>query len=258
MTWMQKLAIAVLRFLINILCRVDAEQLRKVPMQGPLILVANHVNFLDVPVLFVYLQPRRVTAFAKIETWDNPILGFLFTLFDAIPIRRGEADTAAFRRALAELEAGHILAIAPEGTRSRSGRLQRGRPGAVMLALRTGAPLLPVAYYGGENFCRNLSRLRRTDFHIVVGQPFYLQDNGEKVTRRVRWQMTDEVMHQLAALLPPAYRGYYSDLSAATERYLRFPPGSESNVHRAFAATVQANESPQGALTGAKKDVLFR
>ncbi|MGB9879707.1 MAG: lysophospholipid acyltransferase family protein [Anaerolineae bacterium] len=253
MTWMQKLVIAILRVLINILCRVDAEQLKKVPMHGPLILVANHVNFLDVPLLFVYLQPRRVTAFAKIETWENPILGFLFTLFDAIPIRRGEADTTAFRRALAELEAGHILAIAPEGTRSRNGRLQRGRPGAVMLALRTGAPLLPVAYYGGENFYRNLSRLRRTDFHIVVGEPFYVEAHGMKVTREVRWQITDEVMYQLAALLPPAYRGYYSDLSAATERYLRFPPNSESNLRRAFAATATASESLQGAPVGARQ-----
>jgi 1-acyl-sn-glycerol-3-phosphate acyltransferase len=244
MTWTQKLVLAILRVLINILCRVDAEQLQKVPMHGPLILVANHINFLDVPLLFVYLQPRRVTAFAKIETWDNPILGFLFTLFDAIPIRRGEADTAAFRRALAELEAGHILAVAPEGTRSRTGRLQRGRPGAVMLALRTGAPLLPVVYYGGENFSRNLSRLRRTDFHIVVGQPFYVDAHGVKVTREVRWQMTDEVMYQLAALLPPAYRGYYSNLSAATEQYLRFSPDSESNLRRALAATAMANELP--------------
>lgn len=242
MTWMQKLALAILRVLINILCRVDAEQLKKVPMHGPLILVANHVNFLDVPVLFVYLQPRRVTAFAKIETWDNPILGFLFTLFDAIPLHRGEADAVAFRRALAELEAGRILAIAPEGTRSRTGCLQRGRPGAVMLAVRTGAPLLPVVYYGGENFFQNLSHLRRTDFHIVVGQPFYIQANGVKITREVRWQITDEVMYQLAALLPPTYRGYYSDLSAATEKYLRFPPGSESNLRRALAATT-ANRS---------------
>nr|MBC7245226.1 1-acyl-sn-glycerol-3-phosphate acyltransferase [Chloroflexota bacterium] len=237
MTLVQKIVLLVLRGLINILCRVDAEQLKKVPAHGPLILVANHVNFLDVPLLFVYLQPRRVTAFAKIETWDNPILGFLFTLFDAIPLHRGEADTVAFRRALAELEAGHILAIAPEGTRSRHGRLQRGRPGAVMLALRTGAPLLPVVYYGGENFYRNLSRLQRTDFHIVVGQPFYIQANEVKITREVRWQITDEVMYQLAALLPPAYRGYYSDLSAATETYLRFPPGSESNLRRALADT---------------------
>jgi 1-acyl-sn-glycerol-3-phosphate acyltransferase len=98
--------------------------------------------------------------------------------------------------------------------------------------LRSGAPLLPMVYYGGELFWRNLARLRRTDFHIVVGQPFYLDAGGVKVTRQVRQQMTDEIMYQMAALLPPVYRGVYSDLAAATEAYLRFPPGAESNLRR--------------------------
>ena len=137
----------------------------------------------------------------------------------------------ALRQALKALEAGHILAVAPEGTRSGHGRLQRGRPGVVFLALRSGAPLLPMVYYGGELFWDNLPRLRRTDFHIVVGQPFYLDPGGVKVTRQVRQQMVDEIMYQMAALLPPAYRGVYSDLAAATEAYLRFPPGAASNLH---------------------------
>jgi 1-acyl-sn-glycerol-3-phosphate acyltransferase len=101
--------------------------------------------------------------------------------------------------------------------------LQQGHPGVVILALRSGAPLLPVVYYGAENFRENLRRLRRTDFHIVVGEPFYVDAGGERVTRQVRRQMVDEIMYQMAALLPPAYRGVYSDLSAATEKYLTFP-----------------------------------
>ena len=67
----------------------------------------------------------------------------------------------------------------------------------------------------------------------MVGQPFYLQMEGVKVRRKARQQMTDEIMYQLAALLPPAYRGHYADLAAATETYLRFPPRSESNLRRA-------------------------
>jgi len=219
--------------LTRILCRVDDAQLAHVPAQGPLILIANHVNFLEVPLLYTHLQPRPVTGFAKIETWHNPAMGFLFDLYGAIPLRRGEADVAAFRRGLAILEAGHILTVAPEGTRSGHGRLGRGHPGVVMLALRSGAPLLPMAYYGGESLRQNVARLRRTDFHIVVGRPFYLDAGGVKMTREVRQQMIDEIMYQLAALLPPAYRGYYSNLSAATEQYLRFPATSESNLNRA-------------------------
>ena len=218
--------------LTRILCRVDDAQLAHVPTQGPLILIANHVNFLEVPLLYTHLQPRPVTGFAKIETWNNPAMGLLFDLYGAIPLRRGEADVAAFRRGLAILEAGQILAVAPEGTRSGHGRLGRGYPGVVMLALRSGAPLLPLAYYGGESFRQNIARLRRTDFHIVVGQPFYLEAGGVQMTRVVRRQMVDEIMYQLAALLPPAYRGHYSNLGAATEQYLRFPVSSESNLHR--------------------------
>jgi 1-acyl-sn-glycerol-3-phosphate acyltransferase len=219
--------------LTRILCRIDDDQLAHVPERGPLIIVANHTNFLEAPVLYTHLQPRPVTGFAKAETWDNPALRLLADLWGAIPLQRGEADMTALRQALQALGAGQILAVAPEGTRSGHGRLQQGHPGVAFLALRSGAPLLPMVYYGGELFWRNLNRLRRTNFHIVVGQPFYLDAGGVKVTRQVRQQMTDEIMYQMAALLPPDYRGVYSDLTAATEAYLRFPPGAESNLRRA-------------------------
>ncbi len=221
-TFGQRLVLLGIKTLLRILCRVDAAQLDRVPAHGPLILLSNHVNFLDVPVVFTHLYPRVVTGFAKAETWDSPFLGPLFTLWRAIPLRRGEADMGAIRQALAALEAGCILGLAPEGTRSGDGRLQRGHAGVVTLALRSGAPLLPCVFYGGERFWSNLRRLRRTDFHIIVGQPFYLDARGERVTRQVRQQMTDEIMYRLAALLPPEYRGVYADLSAATTTYLRY------------------------------------
>ena len=100
--------------------------------------------------------------------------------------------------------------------------MQRARPGAVIMGLRSGAPFLPIAHYGGEKLTDNLRRLRRTDFHIAVGRPFYLDAGKTKVTRVVRQQMVDEIMYRIAALLPPEYRGYYSDLDAATTEYLRF------------------------------------
>jgi len=149
---------------------------------------------------------------------------------EGIPLRRGEADIGALRKGLTVLESGHILTIAPEGTRSNHGRLQQGHPGVVLLAVHSGAPILPLACYGGEQFRRNVSRLRRTDFHIVVGQPFYVETRGEKVIGALRQHITDEIMYQLAALLPTAYRGHYADLSLATERYLRFELPHSSNV----------------------------
>ena len=234
MTLARRIINTALHGLTSLLCRVDAVQLDKVPERGPLILVANHVNFLEIPVLYPRLGSRSLIVFAKAETWNNPFKRFLFDLSKAIPVQRGEADMAALRRAVEALESGHILAIAPEGTRSGHGRLQRGHPGVVMLALRSGAPLLPLAYYGGEQFWHNLPRLRQTDFSVVVGRPFTLNAGGVKVTREVRQRMADEIMYQVAALLPPAYRGYYSDMAASTETYLSFLTPPESNLRLAL------------------------
>lgn len=80
---------------------------------------------------------------------------------------------------------------------------------------------------------KGLTRLRRTPFHIVVGRPFCLRASETRATRQVRQEMVDEIMYQIAALLPPAYRGYYNDLAAATESHLHFPATSESNLRRA-------------------------
>ncbi len=216
----------------NLLCRVHDAELARVPMHGPLILVSNHINFLEIPVLYARLQPRRVTTLAKAETWDNPVLGYLFDVGEGIPLHRGEADVGAVRRALGVLEAGDILAIAPEGTRSNDGQLRRGHPGVELLARRSGAPLLPMVFHGNEQYRHNLSRLRRTDFHVVVGQPFHVDAGGTKVAGAVRQAIVDEIMYQLAALLPAPYRGYYANLDAASERFLRFRPPAVSNLRR--------------------------
>jgi 1-acyl-sn-glycerol-3-phosphate acyltransferase len=230
----QRLVTVWLRVMLHFLCRIDAAQLARVPRQGPLILAANHVNFLDVPVLFTQLMPRPLWVLAKAETWDNPAIGWLFDVMgggrNAIPLRRGEADIDALRQALAALEQGGIMCVAPEGTRSGNGCLQRGQPGVVMLALHSRAPILPMVYFGGERLRNNLRGLRRTDFHICVGNPFYLEASSRRVTHEIRQQMVDEIMWQMAALLPSEYRGAYADLGAATGNFLRFPEGSASNL----------------------------
>lgn len=219
--------------LAHLLCRVDGSQLARIPEQGPLILVTNHVNFLDAPLLYTHLQPRPLAGFAKAETWDNPALAVLANLWGAIPLQRGEVDLAALRAALDALKTGCILGVAPEGTRSGNGHLQEGQSGIVLLALRTEAPILPLASYGGERFRHNLTRLRRTEVHVRVGHPFYLAPPRGRLTRQVRQQITDEIMYQLAALLPPAYRGIYADLARATVSYLHFPAGGGDNLKQA-------------------------
>jgi 1-acyl-sn-glycerol-3-phosphate acyltransferase len=215
------------------LVRVYDAQLARVPERGPLILVTNHVNFVEIPVLFTHLLPRKVTGIAKAENWQNPTTRWLMKLWDGLPVRRGEADLSAIRRGLAVLAAGGILAIAPEGTRSGDGKLQRGHAGVVLLALRAQVLLMPLVFYGAEHFWCNLAAFHRSDFHIVAGEPFQLDAGQTRVTRAVRAEIADEIMYQLAALLPPAYRGIYANLERATEKYLRFLPGATSNLARA-------------------------
>ena len=206
----------------NISCHIDSPELARVPARGPLILAVNHVNSLEVPLLLSQLYPRRMIGLAKIETWDSKFMGWLFDLYEAIPIHRGEADLEAMRRCLASLAVGDILAVAPEGTRSYNGKLQPGQPGIVLLALRSGAPILPVVHWGGECYGHNLRRLKRTEFHIRVGRPFTLDSHNERVSGEIRQAMADEIMYQLAVLMPEEYRGEFKDCNPPPQKYLHF------------------------------------
>ena len=208
--------------LTRILCKVDDSQLSNVPEQGPLIIVSNHINFIEVPVVYTHLQPRNITGFVKAETWENPVMGLLFDLWGGIPIQRGEADSSAFRCALEALKQGKILAIAPEGSRSGDGKLLKGQPGVVMLAFRSDAPIIPLVYYGGERLRDNLNKLKRTDFSIRVGKIFKLSFPNGKLNRDLRITMVDEIMYQIASLLPQEYRGYYADISKLSTNYIKF------------------------------------
>ena len=207
-----KIVAFIVKIATEILCRIDAPDIHKIPMRGPLIVISNHTGQLEVAVFFGQLQPRPITGWAKMEAWDNAFLNWLFNLWGLIPVRRGEGDTSALRRAIKALEDGLIFGIAPEGTRNVTGKLKRAHPGAVMLAIHSGAPILPVAHWGGENFLKNLPRFKRTDFHIRVGEQFRLNLEGVKVTREIRQQIADEMMVRLAELLPPAYHGAYEGM----------------------------------------------
>jgi 1-acyl-sn-glycerol-3-phosphate acyltransferase len=210
----------VLRRVFQAVCRIDITELQKIPHQGPMILVGNHVNFLEAPVLIPHLDPRPVTGVAKRESWKNPLFYFLFNQWEVIPIDRGTVDREAFRLSIAALDQGKLLAIFPEGTRSKDGCLLQGKPGVVALALRSKAPLIPMAFYGYEDFWPNLKRLRRTNFHIAIGKPFCLDTQGEAFSRDTRQAVTDEIMCKVAELLPEHYRGYYKDAGKEPYRYL--------------------------------------
>jgi 1-acyl-sn-glycerol-3-phosphate acyltransferase len=210
----------LVRVYTRVTCRLDISDLQKFPMHGPLIAIANHTGQIEVPLIFAHLQPRKLTGWAKIETWDNKFLNWVFNIWGIIPVRRGEADMHALKAALRALENGFIFGVAPEGTRNYTGILRRALPGTVIVALHSGAPIIPIAHWGGEAFLKNLKRFKRTDFHIRIGEPFKINVEGVKVTGEVRQQIVDEMMYELAKYLPEEYRGEYADMSKATTRFI--------------------------------------
>jgi 1-acyl-sn-glycerol-3-phosphate acyltransferase len=212
---MKALVTAALRALVGLLCRVDRSGFRAVPRRGPLIIVTNHINFLDIPLLYTFLQPRPLIGLVKVETWDKPFTAFLANVWEAIPIRRQAMDREALRSCLRVLQQGKILILAPEGTRSEDGRLRKGRPGTVLLALQSAAPVLPLVHWGGERFLQNLCRLRRTRIFTRAGELFHVTAASPRVGRSEREAMVEQVMRRLAALLPEEYRGVYAERSGA-------------------------------------------
>jgi 1-acyl-sn-glycerol-3-phosphate acyltransferase len=214
--------LSLFRGVTGAIFRIHAAELAGVPACGPLILATNHVNILEIPLIYSCLQPRDLHGLVLSTRWKNPVVAWGLDVCGTIPLERGGINLEAMRRALDVLKAGGMLIISPEGTRSGDGVLQNGQPGIVPLALKSGAPILPIGYYGGEGYRQNLKRLRRTDFHFGVGRPFRLAAPPEGLTRDARARMVDEIMYQLAAILPAPYRGRYAALEQATSQFLQF------------------------------------
>ncbi len=204
-----RLANAAAWIVTRTLFRIDAQDVDRIPLHGPYILVSNHVSAFELPALRVLVNPRPVRTLAKAETWDKKLLGWVLDQWGTIPIKRGESDMVALRTALQVLKEGGILGIMPEGTRSGDGQLGRGNPGIAILALKSGCPIVPMAFWGVEKTKVNMKRLRRTDFHFRAGHPFTLKIPEGKPTHEDRQQLADTVMEHIAALLPEESRGVY-------------------------------------------------
>jgi 1-acyl-sn-glycerol-3-phosphate acyltransferase len=155
---------------------------------------------------------------AKQEMIKWPILGPAFRIFGAFPVRRGEADLAALRAATEVIESGAMLVMFPEGTRSRTGGLTKGHPGTALIALRTGAPVLPVAITGSEGLTWPwifLKPFSVKHIKVTIGEPFHLPP-VERVNSDAAAEATKVIMGRIAALLPERYRGVYADSPAAS------------------------------------------
>ncbi|MEW6034223.1 MAG: lysophospholipid acyltransferase family protein [Chloroflexota bacterium] len=180
-----------------------------IPRQGPAIMACNHLSMSDPPLLVACL-PRKLTFVGKVELWRNPVLGALADWYGAFPVDRRTTDTGALRRSLQVLKEGGALVVFPEGTRSLEARLLPGQPGAALVALRSGAPVLPVAITGTTGAGLNWV-WRRPRVTVSIGRPFTLSKaKGKPLTGQLA-PATEAIMRSIAALLPPQHRGAYGE-----------------------------------------------
>jgi len=184
------------------------------PKKGPALVVINHLGDAD-SVLLGASIPYMIEAMGKIELNDHWFVGPIFRAYGIIWVHRGRPDRKALRAALDGLAEGRLVLIAPEGRESVIGGLEEGSEGAAFLALKSEAPIVPIAMTGTENSTvfGNMKRFKRSRVTLSVGKPFFLREQPGRQT--MLREGTRQIMESLASLLPDSYRGNYK---AATER----------------------------------------
>lgn len=204
--------------LFFLLFRMRIKHLERVPKEGGVLVVANHIHNAD-PILLNAAYPRPIHFMAKKEAFEVPVLPWILRWTGAFPVDRGKSDRAAIKRALAALEHGIAVAMFPEGTRSRVFALQKAHPGAGLLALTADVVVQPAAITGTERLPMNGAKgkatgdLERDPGHsgvqILFGEPFRVprEIDGRRVTAE---EATEILMREIARLLPEDYRGIYA------------------------------------------------
>jgi len=211
-----------MKAILNVICKIDCKEfIEALKKNKPMLVIFNHINFLEVPILVAHSYPMYVTGLVKSETWNNPIMSFIFNTYNAIPIDRKGAFGESFKKVLDAVKNGYYTCIAPEGTRSKDGVLGKGKPGIIQLALEGDVPILPVAHYGGQNVWKNMRRLKRTPFCFKAGRPFRIKCESMP-GKEEREKIMAEIMAQMARLLPEWMRGEYAQNAYNECQYLEF------------------------------------
>lgn len=210
----------------KLLCRWKVNgRMAKLP-DGPVIIVSNHLSWLDIPLLGLSF-PKQIAFMGKEEYFHSRVHRVLLKLYGGFTVERGTVDRTALGTANAALKAGIPLGIFPEGTRSRGLQLQRGHLGAAYLAMQSNACIIPVGISGTEKIkdrYENKAKLfSRPNVLVNVGEPIRLPaSESGKPDKRLMASSTDLIMRSIARLLPPAYRGVYSDVEAGITRGIEF------------------------------------
>jgi 1-acyl-sn-glycerol-3-phosphate acyltransferase len=203
-----------LRVVFACVTRVRVEGLENIPESGPVLVIINHCSNVDGLLMIAYVIPRFGRRFAwpgKAEALRWPFLGFAMKQNGVFGVRRGAGDLESFKIARHVLDEGRVLAIFPEGTRSRAGALQEAKEGATALAVRSGAPVLPIAIAGSHRFWpRGTFPRPFRRMGIRIGEPSTLQMPHTGDRKEDLRLATAELMGRIAALLPPEQQGVYA------------------------------------------------
>jgi 1-acyl-sn-glycerol-3-phosphate acyltransferase len=210
-TWFYELSGGLARILIWLLGRLELHGVENVPTSGPVILAANHLSNAD-PVIIAAVLPRATVFMAKRELLRIPGMIWVVREFGSFTVRRDAADREAIRRALEVLGEGRALGLFPEGTRSRSGALGEPHAGVGMLALRTGASVVPIGISGTDQVSPLKVLWRRPRIVVRVGQPMPTTRVSGALRGAAR-EYTEHVMGAIAELLPEQQRGRFAAMT---------------------------------------------
>jgi 1-acyl-sn-glycerol-3-phosphate acyltransferase len=203
---------SIVRFFMKIIADIEINGMEKLPA-GNVIVAANHLGRLDTAALLCILDREDIIMPVAEKYKDHPLYGAIGRAANAVWLNRFEADYSAFRQILDRMKQGGILVIAPEGTRSKTEALQEAKMGVAFLASKSGYPVLPVAVTGTEDrlIVENLKRFRRSKITVTAAELMYIDIPKGKGREEAMQLATDEIMCQIAALLPERYRGVYAD-----------------------------------------------
>jgi 1-acyl-sn-glycerol-3-phosphate acyltransferase len=203
---------SIVRFMMRIITRIEVQDIDKLP-DGNLIIAANHLGRLDTAVLLCVLDREDIIMPIAEKYRNHPIFGMIGRSANGIWLNRFEADFSAMRKILERMKQGGVLVIAPEGTRSKTETLQKGKMGVAFLASKSGYPVLPVALTGTEDrrVLQNLKRLRRSKILVKPGKLFKIEIPQGRGREEALQEATDEIMCHIGALLPEKYRGVYAE-----------------------------------------------
>ncbi|MCL5612127.1 MAG: 1-acyl-sn-glycerol-3-phosphate acyltransferase [Chloroflexi bacterium] len=204
---------ASVRLILKIFSRVKIMGLNNIPRGQAYVVALNHVSIFDPPLALAF-WPEMLEAIGAVDVFDKPFQGELVRLYGTIPVHRGEVDRELIETILAMLRSGYPLMIAPEGGRSHVTAMRRAKPGIAYILNEAHVPILPVGIVGTTaGAAKAALRFRRPLLEIRIGKPIQLppiEGRGEE-RRAARQRNADLVMQYIAGLLPPEYRGAYTD-----------------------------------------------